>query len=198
MNLVIMPRLHNTRIYHEMGEVAWKSYKKYLAGEWTGLSLWEYTWNDLWKTVFYTCRELSRDNNLFLIGADTLARQPIEVFGKYQQMMMFYHTTPKDKPPYPSYLNSEPMFIPQGLSGEMWLVGERRAKGLATTGVYDEIQLLWNDMFWAQVPHPPLDPSMNWSPEVPNPLPEKEAKIMHFHASKDANAVLNRMAAMCA
>lgn len=196
MNLVIMPRLiPGHHIYHRLADIAWRSYKQYLAGDWQEFPITEHVWQPLWISVFTKCRELSNDHNIFIVGADTIATKPIDVFGKYSQLMMFWRTDPPMKEPYPSYLNSELLYIPQGLSEDLWEIGAGKVREMPGDPQcdYDRIQVIWNDMFWAQVPVPELEPEMHWSPLVASPIEEKDAKIIHFHASRGPDHVLEEM-----
>lgn len=191
-----MPRLtHGHHIYHRLADIAWQSYKRYLAGEWKEFPVIESSWGAMWTSAFNNSRELSKDNNIFIVGADTIAVKPIEVFGKYHQLMMFWRTDPPFKEPYPSYLNAELLYIPQGLSDEIWEVGAGKVRDMVTDPKceYDRIQAIWNDMFWAQNPVPELEPAMHWSPLVASPIEEKDAKIIHFHASRGPDHALEEM-----
>lgn len=196
MNVVLQPRLAN-KVYDEMEKVSRESYEKHLRGEWYYREHWELEWNELWKSVFRECRRLSEGgDNVFLVGTDTLAVKLVSVFEKYKSLTMFWHTVPAYTDAYPKgYMNSEPMYIPTDIPRSLWEKGER-ALNKASLDQYDWIQGVWNEMYWAQDPVPPKEPEMNYSPVVPNPIDPADAKIWHFHSSKNAVNALHQMLRM--
>lgn len=194
-NIVFEPRLIRPYgVYDELAGLARHSFRKYMAGEWDEYIHWKDDWTELWKSMFYRCRDFSRSGaNVFVIGADTIAVKPIQVFGKYNQLTMFWHTDPPARKPFPGYMNSELLYIPAHLDERLWRIGEKMVVDVSAKWDYDRIQVIWNHMFWAQKPVPTLEPEMHWSPEVPSTIAESEARIIHFHASRGPEKALAEM-----
>lgn len=195
-NIVFEPRLIRPYgVYDEMAELARRSFRKYLVGDWDEYIHWKADWTELWKSMFYTCRDLCQQgHNVFVIGADTIATKPVEVFGRYDNLMMFWHTDPPVRKPFPGYMNSELLYIPANLTERLWRIGEKMITDVSAKWDYDRIQVIWNYMYWAQKPAPGLVPQLHWSPEVPSPISESEASILHFHASRGPEKMLAEMA----
>jgi hypothetical protein len=198
MNYLFKTHSHNP-IFQEMQELSVRSFRKYLAGDWDVLYIdflgseelmpgeWKdfTTWRRLYVNGFYVVYFLWKaGNSILLTGADTLCLQPTELFGTTQQMRMFWGER--------DCLNGDVIYFPAEMKQETWDVGLEEVQRLRTD--WGHIQDLYNNMFNSQNPVPELDPSMNYAPEyIPNPLPESEAKIRHFHSTKGPEEVLRKM-----
>lgn len=193
-NIVLVPRVKpGNPAYKDMSVVSMRTYKEYLAGEWTEEECPAPDWVQMWKKVFNVCYEhWKQGNNVFIAGADTIAVFPIDVFGKYHQMMLFWYTDPKIKTPYPNYLNAELVYLPKEMPERLWELARPKVEAMAGQ-YYDESQMIWNDMFWSQTPVPELDPTMHYSPCVETTIQPWQAKIWHFHSSRGPDDALKEM-----
>lgn len=188
-------------IYMAMYRISRQSFRRNLEGEYEELFLHEdypkplemAGYRAMYQHSFREIRSLvGSGNNVFVCCCDTFCQRPTEVFGKYDRMMMFWETSGflyRDRP----QLNGGVMYFPATMDLGLWEKAEARVATLGDN--WGEIQEIYNDMFRAQSPEPKLDPAMNWSPYVKNPVPEDEAKIIHYHASRNPAGVLGAMQA---
>lgn len=195
MNYLVTPRMCPGKepIFDPMYELCVESYRRHLRGRWEPKILTG-TYRDYHAMAEDEFRQIhalwQAGHNCFFVDADTVAASPLEVFGRYPQMMMFWKTCDVYKAGRP-YLNAGVMYFPASMDAKLWEIGLARAAKGFDPSTWGQDQQAWNDMFYAQDPVPALDPAMNWSPHVRSPISAAEAKILHFHATKDANRALD-------
>jgi hypothetical protein len=202
--------------YRQMYDLSLASFHKFVAEPFEAV-IWtdpvknndEYTvtnWNaikELWHSD--TC-------NIFWAGADTLMTQPTSLFSdRFKEYRLFNYTDPKTYRGYVNYFNDDLQYYPHTMSKETWDVGEQLWS--VKEGHPDQFwgfdQLRHNEMFWSQgIPqddwyHPELayqamrlrelnqenvDKHNEW-----NGIPLQYAHILHFHASRGSQQVIDLM-----
>ena len=202
--------------YRQMYDLSLASFHKFVAEPFEAV-LWvdpvknndEYTvtnWNaikELWHSN--TC-------NIFWAGADTLMTQPTSLFSdRFKEYRLFNYTDPKTYRGYVNFFNDDLQYYPHTMSKETWDVGEQLWS--VKEGHPDQFwgfdQLRHNEMFWSQgIPqddwyHPELayqamrlrelnqenvDKHNEW-----NGIPLQYAHILHFHASRGSQQVIDLM-----
>lgn len=186
--------------YMDAYQISRRSYKDNLAGEWEELlvagdypkPMIPYGWAEMHKDILKRIRDLVKaGNNVLYAEVDTVCAAPIEVFGQYQDMMMFWLTCATNDA-FERYMNSGVIYFPSTAQPKIWEVLEDRLNDY-DGAVWDNFQVVTNAMYWAQDPAPKMVPELNWSPYVANPLPKESAKILHFHSSRGVNQMLEAM-----
>jgi hypothetical protein len=202
--------------YRQMYDLSLASFRKFVAEPFEAV-LWvdpvknndEYTvtnWNaikELW---------LGKTCNIFWAGADTLMTQPTSLFSdRFKEYRLFNYTDPKTYRGYVNYFNDDIQYYPHTMSKETWNVGEQLWS--VKEGHPDQFwgfdQLRHNEMFWSQGileedwHHPELayqaiklrelnqenvDQHNAW-----NGIPLQYAHILHFHASRGSQQVIDLM-----
>ena len=202
--------------YRQMYDLSLASFRKFVAEPFEAV-IWtdpvknndEYTvtnWNaikELWHSD--TC-------NIFWAGADTLMTQPTSLFSdRFKEYRLFNYTDPKIYRGYVNFFNDDLQYYPHTMSKETWDVGEQLWS--VKEGHPDQFwgfdQLRHNEMFWSQgIPqddwyHPELayqamrlrelnqenvDKHNEW-----NGIPLQYAHILHFHASRGSQQVIDLM-----
>jgi hypothetical protein len=139
------------------------------------------------------------------MGADTLFIKPVEVFGRYDKMMMFNYTDPRSHAEFPHYYNDDIRYYPATMDPRVWNLGEEKMKGWFehTEANWGWGQLIHNYQFWSQniTVEETLDPTMAWQAfnlnqefsTMWNQCPIDQAKILHFHGSRDADTRVDIM-----
>lgn len=206
--------------YREMYDLSLASYRKFIEEPFEAI-LWtdpvknndEYTianWNAI-KELWH--REPC---NIFWAGADTLMTQSTSLFSdRFKEYRLFNYTDPKQYRGYVNYFNDDIQYYPHTMSEQTWRVGEHLWS--VREGHPDQFwgfdQLRHNEMFWSQgIPeedwhHPELAyQAMNLRELTPemidkhnawNGMPLQEAHILHFHASRGSQQVINLMRFIC-
>ena len=140
--------------------------------------------------------------NILCMGADTLFKQPTEIFGKYTEMRMFNYTDPKHHSDLlqhgfnGDYFNDDIRYFPSTMDPNLWEIGERHMAGWfgnIETG-WGWGQLIHNHMLWNQKisPKQMFEPKMAWQAMGANDIEAEswnscsfqEANILHFHGSR--------------
>jgi hypothetical protein len=202
--------------YRQMYDLRLASFRKFVTEPFEAV-LWtdpvknndEYTvtnWNAI-KELWH-----SEPCNVFWAGADTLMTQPTSLFSdKFKEYRLFNYTDPKTYRGYVNYFNDDIQYYPHTMSKETWEVGEQLWS--VREGHPDQFwgfdQLRHNEMFWSQgIPeedwhHPELayqamrlrelnqenvDKHNEW-----NGIPLQYAHILHFHASRGSQQVIDLM-----
>ena len=150
--------------------------------------------------------------NIFWAGADTLMTQPTSLFSdRFKEYRLFNYTDPKSYRGYVNFFNDDIQYYPHTMSTRTWEVGEYLWS--LREGHPDQFwgfdQLRHNEMFWSQgIPeedwfHPELayqamrlrnldqgiiDQHNTW-----NGINLQNAHILHFHASRGSQQVINLM-----
>lgn len=206
--------------YREMYNLRLASFRKFVREPFEDI-LWtapvknndEYTianWNAI-KELWH-----SEPCNIFWAGADTLMTQPTELFSdKFKEYRLFNYTDPKSHREFTQYFNDDIQYYPHTMNKEVWELGDQLWE--QREGHPDQFwgfdQNRHNTMFWSQgIPegewfHPKLayqamgirsgDPSViKWHNEW-NKLDISQAHILHFHASRGSQQVIELMKAIC-
>lgn len=204
------------KAYREMYNLSVASFQKFVEEPFEAI-LWEepvkdsdeYTvanWNAI-KELWH--REPC---NIFWAGADTLMTQPTKLFNnQFTEYRLFNYTDPKAYKEFPDYFNDDIQYYPHTMSKEIWDLGEQmwELRESHPDKLWGFDQIRHNTMFWKQnIPdnnrlHPWLAyQAMNLrtlSPEEVlahnqwNGIDLQYAHILHFHASRGSQQVINLM-----
>lgn len=196
--------------YQSMYDISRASAKKFLKGEWEEIKFQAAVRDARMYQIaqWYVIKELWHKEpcNILAMGADTLFAMPVEIFDRYEHMMMFNYTDPKSHTEFPHYFNDDIRYFPATMSPSVWAIGESAMEGWFThsEGNWAWGQLIHNYQFWSQglSIDQVLDPTMAWQAFTDIPAAGKwngcdisAAKILHFHGSRNAD---NRVAVMSA
>lgn len=190
--------------YEAMTELSIASADRYLAGDWTALVLtgdmtcctFERGFSRMYREMFAALRDCyeAGDSVLFL-DPDTLFLRPTEIFGRFDELMLFWLTDPSVAYGFDPYLNAGIVYVPASMDPTLWRFVDDAAPSMSE---WNDSQIIFNRMFYAQQPVPELHPELNWSPSVEMPGPLKDAHLVHFNSTRGAPAVLERMRALSA
>lgn len=184
----------------EAYDLSRRSYHSWLAGDWEELFITgDYTkpmlptgWAEMHKDILTRIRHLcGRGHNVLYAEVDTVCAAPVEVFGQYGDMMMFWSTC-AERNPFPKYMNSGVIYFPSTIQKHCWEVMDEQIAHY-DEAIWDYFQVATNQMYWSQNPRPVMVPELNWSPYVKSPLTQEEAKILHFHSSRGINHTIEQM-----
>ena len=206
--------------YRQMYDLRLASFRKFVTEPFEAV-LWtdpvknndEYTIAN-WQAI----KELwhSEPCNIFWSGADTLMTQPTSLFSdRFKEYRMFNYTDPKTHREFQHYYNDDIQYYPHTMSKETWDLGEQLWS--QREGHPDQFwgfdQNRHNAMFWSQgIPkedwhHPELAyqamKMRELSQEVVekhnewNGIPLQYAHILHFHASRGSQQVIDLMRFIC-
>jgi len=202
--------------YRQMYDLRLASFRKFVTEPFEDI-LWtdpvknndEYTianWNAI-KELWH-----SEPCNIFWAGADTLMTQPTSLFSdRFKEYRLFNYTDPKSYRGYVNYFNDDIQYYSHAMRKETWDIGEHLWS--VREGHPDQFwgfdQLRHNEMFWSQgIPeddwfHPELAYQAmrlrELSQEVVNlhnswnGIDVRNAHILHFHASRGSQQVIDLM-----
>jgi hypothetical protein len=189
--------------YEDMYHISRSSARKFLQGDWEEIKFTAPVRDARMYQIaqWYVIKELwyREPCNILAMGADTLFIKSTELFGCYDSMMMFNYTDPKSHSEFPNYFNDDIRYYPAKMNPEVWAVGERHMEGWFThsEGNWAWGQLVHNHQFWSQniKLEDVLDPAMAWQAfslnqqhgNQWNNCDIQQAKILHFHGSRDAD-----------
>lgn len=183
----------------EAYQLSRRTFAKHLAGEWreemiTGeypLPLKMAGFRAMYCDFFKRTEEWVKEGyNVLYAEADTGCAQPVEIFGKYDQMMMFWETC-ATWPEFKVRMNSGVMYFPATMDMKLWDICRERMDRYQDS--WHTFEVISNAMFWAQEPTPEFDATLNWSPFVNMPIPREQAKILHFHSSRGIGQTLGEL-----
>jgi len=206
--------------YRQMYDLRLASFRKFVTEPFEDV-LWtdpvknndEYTianWNAI-KELWH-----SEPCNIFWAGADTLMTQPTSLFSdRFKEYRLFNYTDPKSYRGYVNYFNDDIQYYSHAMRKETWDIGEHLWS--VREGHPDQFwgfdQLRHNEMFWSQgIPeddwfHPELAYQAmrlrELSQEVVNlhnswnGIDVRNAHILHFHASRGSQQVIDLMKLIC-
>ncbi len=166
---------------------------------------------DIWKQAVGIIEE--HKCNLVLVGTDSLCVKPVQIFGRFSEFRLF---TPAESPlPIQTdpilgdwngdwtYMSSGTVYFPHSAAEALIpLFRQYIELGSQYSDIYDYDQYFVNRIFYSQPPvacHPNefyWDLNYNEPVERNNftiPIPRSEAKIVHFHASRNADLALSKM-----
>ena len=193
--------------YTEMDQISEISFCQHLAGDWELIRLRSDARdvNHVFRQQFFAIYDIWRSEpcNILYCGADTQMIKPTEVFGKYDQFLMWNYTDPKSYgAECPHFLNADIRYYPSNMSTELWDWALTEAERIEE---WNSDQLLYNRMVWSQglTPEQVIDPTMAYQgfglPEnldfmnAWNGCNLDDAHIIHWHGSRGAAAKLQAM-----
>lgn len=191
--------------YVAMHQVSLTSAKHFLRGD------WEFKFisgrcdniNEAFQKTFWGIKELwdKEPCNILYTDPDVLMIKDVDPWDKYEHFMMFNYTDPKRfrKPniynkSFDHFFNAGVRYFPSTMSQDIWNTGVEMAKSWDSS-TYDTEQIILNTMLWDQgiALEKALDPAMSWQAFLPpkegsvwNNCHLNEAKILHFHSSRNA------------
>lgn len=206
--------------YMKMHDISLKSFKEYLEGDWEFVFFNKEVDNiqQVFKDHFFELYELwKKGHNILYCGPDNFVTQPLEVFGKYDDFMMFNYTDPKTSVEpnhyniqHKHFFNADVRYYPQTMEQEIWNIGIEMAENW-DFDCWNTEQIILNHMLWQQPNRTlenTLDPYMayqgHWifngmsNAEVIrsnqwNGIDLNDAKILHLHGSRNAPEKLKVM-----
>ena len=205
-------------LYKQLQLLSKSSYKHFLQGDWEYVLLEAEVDNvlEVFKYNFKQIDDLRKQHgpcNILFGGLDTQMLKPTEMFGRWDNFMMFNYTDPKSHREFTHHLNDDVQYYPHTMSEETWELGEKyweqREEHPDRHWGFD--QLRHNAMFWSQNIEDPRHPEMNymcmrmrqivpesiaWHEEW-NQFPFLAAHILHFCASRQSASVITTMKWLC-
>lgn len=195
--------------YADMYKISRQSAKKFLQGTWKEVALKSPVLDARMNQIatYYAIKEMWHQEpcNILFMGSDTMFIKPTEFFGKYREMRLFNYTDPRSHAEHSHYLNDDIRYYPATMDSSVWELGEQlMAKWFShKESDWSWGQLLHNHQIWSQglTPEQMIDPTMafqvvsldeNHSNSF-NGCTLAEAKVLHFHGSRNAgerNAVM--------
>jgi len=206
--------------YMDMHDISLETFKKHLAGDWEFVFFNKEVDNiqQVFKDHFFELYELWKaGHNILYCGPDNFVTQPIEVFGKYEDFMMFNYTDPKSSIEpnhyniqHKHFFNADVRYFPQSMDQEIWNIGLEMAENW-DFDCWNTEQFILNHMLWQQPNRTlenTLDPTMAYQGHQLYPMTThrqlensnkwnncefKDAKIVHLHGSRNAPEKLQLM-----
>lgn len=202
--------------YMQMSEISINSINKYLAGD------WEYVlWNEqvdniqhVFKDHFFKIYDFWKTNwpcNILYMGPDNFMQKPTEIFGKYDDFMMFNYTDPKSSQErnkwniqHKHFFNADVRYYPASMSQDIWDMGLQLAAEW-DFDCWNTEQFILNKMLWDQPNRTlenTLDPKLVYQGQMLyasddleqrihksnawNNCDLRDSHIIHFHGSRNA------------
>jgi len=207
--------------YHKMYQMRLASFRKFVQEPFEEVLWTESTENSDTYTVdnWRLLKELRQQGpcNIFWAGADTLMIKPTSLFGdQFKEFRLFNYTDPRSYRNFEHYFNDDIRYYPHTMDENVWHIGENmwkyRESDPDVHWGFDQIR--HNTMFWSQlIPatdsvHPEmafqalhlrnLDPeTIKWHEQWNSGCQWNRAHILHFHASRGTDAVINVMQQLC-
>ncbi len=206
--------------YMDMHDISLETFKKHLAGDWEFVFFNKEVDNiqQVFKDHFFELYKLwQAGHNILYCGPDNFVTQPIEVFGKYEDFMMFNYTDPKSSIEpnhyniqHKHFFNADVRYFPQSMDQEIWNIGLEMAENW-DFDCWNTEQFILNHMLWQQPNRTlenTLDPTMAYQGHQLYPMTThrqlensnkwnncefKDAKIVHLHGSRNAPEKLQLM-----
>lgn len=195
--------------YEKMAKLSETSFLYNLQGDWEYIKL-ESTATDVnhvFRQQFRAIWDIwnSEPCNIYYCGSDVQVLKPVEVFGKYKHFLLFNYTDPKSLDEYAHFLNADIRYYPAEMDRTMF---EQALKDVEHATEWNNDQKLYNRMVWSQglAPDEVIDPTMAYQgPWLPGTIDHlnftnnwngcrlDEAKVVHWHGSRNASAKLELM-----
>jgi hypothetical protein len=194
--------------YNTMFQISRATAKKFLAGEWqeivfdepaeSRVHMFQRNWQRIWDLWH------KEPCNILYLDSDTMIVKPTEIFDQFNEFRMFNWTDPKSNQQFPNYYNAGVRYYPSTIKPEIWKIGEDLAKNWRLD-IWDQEQLIFNAMFWAQNVSDAHHPRLNWQGmrmiqpqsrqkhEQWNQCAVEDAHIMHVHGSRNATQTAKLM-----
>lgn len=206
--------------YMDMSKISLETFEKHLAGDWEYVFFNKEVENiqEVFKDHFFELYELwKKGHNILYCGPDNFVKKPVEVFGKYEDFMMFNYTDPKSSIEpnhyniqHEHFFNADVRYFPQSMDQEIWNIGLEMAQNW-DFDCWNTEQFILNHMLWQQ-PNRTLentiDPTMAYQGHMLYPTTSHkdlatsdkwnncefaDAKIVHIHGSRNAPEKLSLM-----
>jgi hypothetical protein len=208
-NWKVVDRSHEQNLfdnYLAMHEISVATFKHFLQGDWELKFITGEVEqiNQAFELTFWAIHDLwhSEPCNILYTDPDTMAIQAVEIFGRYQNFLMFNHTDPKEfnrtnpyNRTYPHFFNAGVRYFPATMNESIWQLGRDMAQTWDPS-TYDTEQIILNAMLWDQgiTFDQAFDPTIAWQLfrsdfnflQQWNACPIQEARILHLHSSRGA------------
>ena len=192
-------------LYKQIQAESYNTHKKNIQGDWDYVLL-EKDVNhpfEIFQNTFKRVAELWKegDTNILFFGLDTLTVKPVEIFGKYEDFMMFNYTDPKSNSLYNNNFNCDVRYYPASMDEALIDYSLEEQSKLQK---WEDEQNIYNYMLWQQ-PNRTLentvDPTLAYQGHMvfPNATHRQleasntwnncnfdDAKIIHLHGSRSA------------
>lgn len=199
-------------LYKQIQQESYKSHKKNIQGDWEYVLL-EKDVNhpfEVFQNTFERVAEMWKegDTNILFFGLDTLTVKPTEIFGKFEDFMMFNYTDPKSNSKYDHNFNCDVRYYPATMDEALIDHSLEQSPKLKK---WEDEQNIYNYMLWSQ-PNRNIQNTLmpklayqgqwlfldQWEERVKhqnayNNLHIDEAHILHLHTSRDATQKLALM-----
>ena len=185
--------------YGELVNLSLESVRANLQGDWEPMIVggdysdrsFAEAYSDMYRDFFFLLRKHHGlgDNVLFL-DPDVVCVKPTEIFGRFAEMRLFWHTDPASRLHFDPYLNGGIVYIPASMHPGLWRIVQEWAW---TMRQWNDSQDILNHMFYEQRPIPELHPELNWSPHVPSPIDRDQARLLHFNSTRGPEDALAAM-----
>lgn len=197
-------------LYKQLQLLSKSSYKHFLQGEWEYVLLETEVNNvlDVFRYNFKSIHDLKLKHgpcNILFCGLDTQMLKPTEIFGQFENFMMFNYTDPKRTNLFPHNFNCDVRYYPAEMPDAWW---EFSLEEEAKIKIWEDEQNIYNAMLWSQglestdVLHPKLayqgfmmadhthnrELADNW-----NGIKFEDAQIVHWHSSRGAQNRIDTM-----
>ncbi len=186
--------------YQQVRGLCLESYRANLLGQWKEVTLCkDYTHrgateglNLMWQEMFLKTMDLCLEGyNVLYVDTDTLCVKPTEIFGRWDDIMMFWPTDPREGFGFDPYLNGGVVYAPASTPRDRWSVVPDRVKHFRE---WNDSQILWNRLYYGgSGPSHGLHPELNWQYCVDSTIPENEAHILHFNTTRGVESALEHM-----
>ena len=200
--------------YMKMHDISLKSFEKHLQGDWEFIFFNKEVENiqEVFKDHFFEIYDIWKQGNCNILycGPDNIMMKPTDVFGKYDDFMMFNYTDPKSSVEpnhydiqHEHFFNADVRYYPSTMSQDIWDMGLEMAENWDFNSWNTE-QFILNKMLWDQPSRTlnnTLDPSIayqghqlfieDWEQRKAysnewNASDIKDAQIIHLHGSRNA------------
>ena len=196
-------------LYQQIQAESYYTHKKNIQGDWEYVLL-EKDVNhpfEIFQNTFKRVAELWKegDTNILFFGLDTITVKPVDIFGKYEDFMMFNYTDPKSNGIYKNNFNCDVRYYPASMDEALIDYSLEEQSKLQK---WEDEQNIYNYMLWQQpnrtlentvdptlayqghmlfthTTHRQLEESNKW-----NNCQFDDAKIIHLHGSRSAKEKL--------
>ncbi len=196
-------------LYKQIQAESHYTHKKNIKGDWDYVLL-EKDVNhpfEIFQNTFKRVAELWKegDTNILFFGLDTITVKPVEIFGKYEDFMMFNYTDPKSNSIYKNNFNCDVRYYPASMDEALI---DHSLEEQSKLQKWEDEQNIYNYMLWQQpnrtlentvdptlayqghmlfshTTHRQLEESNKW-----NNCKFDDAKIIHLHGSRSAKEKL--------
>lgn len=196
-------------LYQELQKISYSTFKHHMQGDWEYVLL-EAEVNHVFEVFKLNFEEIYKlgangDANILFCGLDTTMIAPTEIFGRWDNFMMFNHTDPKKSQKFQNNFNCDVRYYPATMDKKWW---DYTLEKMDSLKVWSDEQDIYNDILWGQgakvedVRHPELSFQAHMMPNLDTRIDEanyynqfdiNDAHIIHWHSSR---GIENRVALM--